>query len=145
MFRFVFFFFHFIITVHQYDLVQDNDMDDRNSIYLDTISLASDYAKLSASRQTIYHSTEDIPDSLAHGVYMNNGLHEDVDQIDGKQFGNNSINSESKRVEEVSARPLLSPSNKKSIVTYSQWKSRVTTTFHSKSQLKTNRTLSVII
>lgn len=41
-------------------------MDDRDSIYLDTISIASDnnYRKsLSLSRQTIYHSAEDVTES----------------------------------------------------------------------------------
>lgn len=38
-------------------------MDDRDSIYLDTISLASEYPNrksMSLSRQTIYHSAEDM-------------------------------------------------------------------------------------
>lgn len=47
--------------------INSNNMDDRASIYLDTISLASDFPgvagsrkSISMSRQTIYHSAEDL-------------------------------------------------------------------------------------
>ncbi|GAB0087139.1 hypothetical protein DMENIID0001_014160 [Sergentomyia squamirostris] len=56
------------------------DMDDRDSIYLDTISVASEAINnrrsLTLSRQTIYHSAEDL--------YEENGALNEEDEIDGE-------------------------------------------------------------
>ena len=103
------------------------DRDERDSIYLDTISLASEFPNrksMSLSRQTIYHSAEDFQiDQLQHRqstktsptaeflTQMRKGSGLDVPIVDG--YGN----------DEVSTR-LLIYNNK--TVTYSQWKSRVT-------------------
>lgn len=109
------------ISVHQHeDSELDSEMDDRDSIYLDTISLASEYPNrksMSLSRQTIYHSAEDVQGADA------NDLFKQREQLDGAAggrmaFGKYGLN------DEVSARLLIL--NNKKTVTYSQWKSRVT-------------------
>ncbi|KAJ6638053.1 Anoctamin-1 [Pseudolycoriella hygida] len=65
----------------------DSEMDDRDSIYLDTISLASEYPNrksMSLSRQTIYHSAEDIQGSAATDA---NTLFKRNEQLDGLAAG----------------------------------------------------------
>lgn len=50
-------------------------VDNRDSIYLDTISLASNYPNrksMSLSRQTIYHSAEDLNNGLSQNQSMAN-------------------------------------------------------------------------
>lgn len=106
--------------MHQHeDSELDSEMDERDSIYLDTISLASEYPNrksMSLSRQTIYHSAEDVH---GHAEPDANSLFKHSEQMDGAAaFGKYGLN------DEVSARLLIL--NNKKTVTYSQWKSRVT-------------------
>lgn len=96
-------------------------MDDRDSIYLDTISLASEYPNrksMSLSRQTIYHSAEDVQGQTSD----TNNLFKENEQIDGAAAG--MAYGKYGQNDEVSARLLIL--NNKKTVTYSQWKSRVT-------------------
>lgn len=98
-------------------------MDDRESIYLDTISLASEYPNrksLSLSRQTIYHSAEDVQ---SHTTPDASFSFKQKDQIDGITTGRMGFGKYGQN-DEVSARLLIL--NNKKTVTYSQWKSRVT-------------------
>lgn len=129
-------------------------MDDRQSVYLDTISLASDYPNrksLSQSRQTIYHSAEDVNSSSEYGsstpirhsnsyntydksrakVYKNKtssvadaAVGVSTDDLD--MHNSTELGTSSGLYDEVSARLLLYKKNKKMAITYSQWKSRVT-------------------
>lgn len=110
------------ISVQQHDYSElDSEMDDRDSIYLDTISLASEYPNrksMSLSRQTIYHSAEDV-----QGHADANNLFKRSEQIDGAAGGGMAFGKYGQN-DEVSARLLIL--NNKKTVTYSQWKSRVT-------------------
>lgn len=121
-------------------------VDNRESIYLDTISLASDYPNrksMSLSRQTIYHSAEDMNNG---NVNNGSGIGDDVsdyatpvskisrfsnaDRLAEKltmAAGDQRICSDGGGGDEVSARLLYYDNvDKKMTVTYSQWKSRVT-------------------
>lgn len=98
-------------------------MDERDSIYLDTISLASEYPNrksMSLSRQTIYHSAEDVQ---GHATSDANDLFRQNEQYDGATAGQMAYGKYGQN-DEVSARLLIL--NNKKTVTYSQWKSRVT-------------------
>lgn len=112
------------ISVHQRDDSElDSDMDERDSIYLDTISLASEYPNrksMSLSRQTIYHSAEDVQ---SHATSDANNLFKQNEQYDGMAAGQMAYGKYGQN-DEVSARLLIL--NNKKTVTYSQWKSRVT-------------------
>lgn len=128
-------------------------MEDRESIYLDTISVASEFPNrksMSLSRQTIYHSAEDMHDmgsvdhngvNLAYNVHkrskpeyqspikskrLNRSEMEMLAGADGTGNGCGIRDFSSGTNDEVSAR-LLFYNNK--TVTYSQWKSRVTPYF----------------
>lgn len=128
-------------------------MEDRESIYLDTISVASEFPNrksMSLSRQTIYHSAEDMHDMSSadnNGVHLAYNVHtkskpEYQSPIKSKRFNRSEMemlagadgagNGSGVRDfstgtnDEVSAR-LLFYNNK--TVTYSQWKSRVTPYF----------------
>ena len=125
-------------------------LDDRDSIYLDTISFQSgstnyNRKSINLSRQTIYHSTEDLPNAPVNinghnneyfinsqRYYSDNGLnHDDIaNGIDGETPLRRNHRQDHK--DEVSTLLLHSNSNtntlnkqKKEIVTYKQWKSRV--------------------
>lgn len=102
-------------------------MDDRESIYMDTISINShsEVTKkaLSQSRQTIYHSAEDLQPVDKEVEYFSeknnsNKLPIYVGGVGG-EYSHPALNTD-----EVSARLLLI-NHKKKTVTYSQWKSRV--------------------
>lgn len=133
-------------------------VDNRESIYLDTISLASDYPNrksMSLSRQTIYHSAEDLNNGASQNpsmanITINGGGDDTSDYAtpvskisrfsttadrlaeklaaaaDGVELRNGSSNYTGGS-DEVSARLLYYDNvDKKMTVTYSQWKSRVT-------------------
>lgn len=102
-------------------------MDDRESVYMDTISINShsEVTKkgLSQSRQTIYHSAEDLQPVDKEDEYFSeknnsNKLPIYVGGVGG-EYSHPALNTD-----EVSARLLLI-NHKKKTVTYSQWKSRV--------------------
>lgn len=128
-------------------------MEDRESIYLDTISVASEFPNrksMSLSRQTIYHSAEDMHDmgsadnngvNLAYNVHKKSipdfqspnkfkrFNHTEMQMLAGADEAGNGCgvrDFSSGTNDEVSAR-LLFYNNK--TVTYSQWKSRVTPYF----------------
>lgn len=111
-------------------------MDDRDSIYLDTISVASEAINrrsLTLSRQTIYHSAEDLYEENA-------GLNEE-DEFDGPApvpttkispaaaaLTGNSLTKYCDvpgKNDEVSALLI----KQKQTITYSQWKARVNDDF----------------
>ncbi len=112
------------ISVNQHDYSElDSEMDERDSIYLDTISLASEYPNrksMSLSRQTIYHSAEDVQGNATSDA---NNLFKQNEQYDGHAAGQMAYGKYGHN-DEVSARLLIL--NNKKTVTYSQWKSRVT-------------------
>lgn len=130
------------ISVKQFDTVVDTEteddetisiMDDRESIYMDTISINShsEVTKkgLSQSRQTIYHSAEDLQpvdrrddEFFSQEKNNSNKLPIYVGGVGG-EYSHPGLNTD-----EVSARLLLI-NHKKKTVTYSQWKSRVKTRF----------------
>lgn len=113
-------------------------MDDRESVYMDTISLNShsEVTKkgLSQSRQTIYHSAEDVHQQ------QTTDKDEDDDEYFTEKINSNKLPiyvggvggeycHPALNTDEVSARLLLINHKKKKTVTYSQWKSRVTFSF----------------
>lgn len=124
----------FVVPVKQFERDDDTEneddetisiMDDRESVYMDTISLNSNSHSevtkkgLSQSRQTIYHSAEDLQPREDEFFSERNNLR----KIGvGGEYCHPALSSD-----EVSARLLLI-NHKKKTVTYSQWKSRVT--FH---------------
>lgn len=86
--------------------VDDNEMDDRESIYLDTISITSgstigaNRRSLALSRQTIYHSAEDIyEDHPNYGLDLTYG---------GGDYPRNGIlkNALSNRDQELAPEPV---------------------------------------
>lgn len=118
-------------------------MDDRESIYLDTISLASEYPNrksMSLSRQTIYHSAEDVHQDNGGGIGTNSTSSPGDYSTPMSMKRKASLKSDQQRHtnidlirlagcdgagpnDEVSARLLF---NNNKTVTYTQWKSRVT-------------------
>lgn len=138
-------------------------MDDRDSIYLDTISIASNSTfgnnkrrSLALSRQTIYHSAEDVNDEqLPEGNYPLNGILKkprdqgEVSQEEVDHYARKLENLEGRPTDEVTALlpnldeygPVpsshstgqLSNKTKKATITYSQWKARVNNEYESSS------------
>lgn len=122
-------------------MASDND---RDSIYLDTLSIRSgstinyDRRSLALSRQTVYHSAEDLQSQLSlKGGYESNGAflnsqryHSDMG-LDGVDQSGLKYRRQSNETDEVSELLLSSTSslnkkqNRKPIITYKQWKSRV--------------------
>lgn len=144
-------------------------MDDRESIYLDTISITSNSTlgnnrrSLALSRQTIYHSADDVnednyngydlPDHpLGNGILKNSSRRDEgpVSQAELEHYARKLDNLEGRPTDEVTALlPNLdgygpvpySPSEihmsnktKKETITYSQWKARVNTEYESSSK-----------
>lgn len=118
-------------------------VDNRESIYLDTISLASDYPNrksMSLSRQTIYHSAEDLNNGNINVGAGDDGSDYATPVSKISRFSNadrlaeklttvagEHRNGDRGGGDEVSARLLYYDNvDKKMTVTYSQWKSRVT-------------------
>jgi hypothetical protein len=135
----------------------DDNMDDRESVYLDTISFMSDstynnnYRKsINLSRQTLYHSTLDLQetnDDTVDGddVRSNGDVHHKkatAKMLANEQHGYTEDSDDltyatmASSKNEVSAllltknchsTPLTTNRKTKPIVTYSQWKNRVHT------------------
>lgn len=131
----------------------NNMTSDRDSIYLDTLSIRSvstinsDRKSLALSRQTVYHSAEDIQ-SLKSGFGSVNGIgaflnsqrfHSDGGLDEADQLATEAsivahkYQRQANETDEVSELLLSSTSttycplnkNRKPIITYKQWKSRV--------------------
>lgn len=138
-------------------------MDERESIYLDTISLASDYPNrksLSLSRQTIYHSAEELTNfsSMEQNEQKPKSFLSSCSSSTtspSTKYSNQLINAEKsthlladttdgKNKDEVSDRLLYNNNNKKLTVTYSQWKSRVTFIYYFMLKLCCNIIFCVI-
>lgn len=133
-------------------MFSDND---RESIYLDTLSIRSgstinsDRKSLALSRQTVYHSAEDIQSQLSLksgyeslnglGAFLNSqryhsdgGLDESDQAVTAAAAGAAKYRRQTNETDEVSELLLSSTTsslslnkNRKPIITYKQWKSRV--------------------
>lgn len=139
-------------------------MDDRDSIYLDTISIGSNSTfgnnkrrSLALSRQTIYHSAEDVNDEQMPdgGSYPLNGILKksrdqgEVSQEEVDHYARKLEGLEGRPTDEVTALlpnldeygPVpsshstgqLSNKTKKATITYPQWKARVNNEYESSS------------